>query len=93
MTFDGDGYLWVITDAGIQVCDQNGRVRAIFDLPFDASKIAGNSNGRRRAPRASTRMEVNDGEIVVYTPDAIYRRKMNVRAAVPGVRPASEGQG
>lgn len=93
MTFDGDGYLWVITDAGIQVCDQNGRVRAIFDLPFDASKIGGNSNGRRRAPRASTRMEVNDGEIVVYTPDAIYRRKMNVRGAVPGVRPAPEGQG
>ena len=92
MTFDGDGYLWVLTDAGIQVCDQNGRVRAIFDLPFDARKISGNENRRPRR-QTPTRIEVNDGEIAVYTPDATYRRKMNVRAAKAGIRPKSEGQG
>lgn len=94
MTFDGKGYLWVITDAGIQVCDQNGRVRAILDLPFDPRKIATKESRRsRRSAQTPTRMEVNDGEIVIYTPEAIYRRKMNVRAATAGVRPKSEGQG
>ena len=40
MAFDGKGNLWVLTDAGLQVCDQNGRVRAIIDLPkgFDAAR-------------------------------------------------------
>lgn len=40
MTFDSKGNLWVLTDAGLQICDQNGRVRAIIDLPrgFDASR-------------------------------------------------------
>jgi len=94
MTFDGKGYLWVITDAGIQVCDQNGRVRAILDLPFDPRKIAAKeSRLSRRSAQTPTRMEVNDGEIVIYTPEAIYRRKINVRAATAGVRPKSEGQG
>ncbi len=35
MSFDGDGNLWVLTDAGLQICDQNGRVRAILSLPHD----------------------------------------------------------
>lgn len=35
MTFDGDGNLWVVTDAGVQICDQNGRVRGILTLPAD----------------------------------------------------------
>ena len=34
MAFDTLGNLYVLTPFGIQVCDQNGRVRAILTLPF-----------------------------------------------------------
>lgn len=37
MTFDTDGYLYVATNAGIQVCDQAGRVFAILRKPSDAN--------------------------------------------------------
>lgn len=40
MTFDREGWLWVLTDDGIQVCDHNGRVRAIFDVPAGVEAIA-----------------------------------------------------
>ena len=33
MVFDTEGNLYVATYQGIQVCDQNGRVRAILSLP------------------------------------------------------------
>ena len=31
--YDASGYLYVASDLGIQVCDQNGRVRTIISLP------------------------------------------------------------
>jgi hypothetical protein len=33
MAFDTDGNLYVATPMGVQVCDHNGRVRAILSLP------------------------------------------------------------
>ncbi len=33
LAFDTNGNLYVATDIGVQVCDQNGRVRAILSLP------------------------------------------------------------
>ena len=33
ITFDANGYLYVATSVGVQICDQNGRVRAILALP------------------------------------------------------------
>ncbi|MBQ2194404.1 MAG: hypothetical protein II408_03420, partial [Bacteroidales bacterium] len=36
LAFDTLGNLYVLTPFGIQVCDQNGRVRAILTLPFGA---------------------------------------------------------
>jgi hypothetical protein len=33
LAFDSDGNLYVATSIGVQVCDQNGRVRAILSLP------------------------------------------------------------
>lgn len=36
MTFDENGNLYVATAMGVQVCDQNGRVRAILPLPDSA---------------------------------------------------------
>ena len=43
--FDANGYLYVATSVGIQICDQNGRVRAILSLPsgsVDSIAFAGN---------------------------------------------------
>ena len=33
LAFDSNGNLYVATEIGVQVCDQNGRVRAILSLP------------------------------------------------------------
>ena len=38
MAFDTLGNLFVLTPFGIQVCDQNGRVRAILNLPGSTSR-------------------------------------------------------
>ncbi len=39
--FDNAGYLYVASQVGIQICDQNGRVRAILSLPGgEVSSIA-----------------------------------------------------
>lgn len=43
--YDGSGYLYVASAIGIQVCDQNGRVRTIISLPggaVDTIAFAGN---------------------------------------------------
>jgi gluconolactonase len=41
MTLDRDGYLYVVTNMGIQICDQPGRVVGIisFPQPGDASNL------------------------------------------------------
>ena len=39
MTFDTLGNLYIATPIGIQVCDQNGRVRAILPLPGAGRKV------------------------------------------------------
>ena len=36
MEFDTNGNLYVATEIGVQVCDQNGRVRAILSMPAGA---------------------------------------------------------
>lgn len=78
MTFDGDGNLWVITRAGIQICDQNGRVRGILRLPlgFEVSNAC---------------IEIHDGQISITDGRVTYRRRVCVKA--PGhQRPISQGQ-
>ena len=63
--FDNKGYLYAATSVGIQICDQNGRVRAILPLPggrVDSIAFAGDrlyalSGGRiyvRRLLRSGT---------------------------------------
>lgn len=87
-TFDADGYLWVLTDAGLQVLDQVGRVRGIIDLPLPlAVRLVDDPNARLD----NTRLDVLDGAVRILTPDAVYTRKMNVKAAVDGLKPISEG--
>lgn len=78
MAFDGDGNLWVVTSAGLQICDQNGRVRGILSLPSDI-------------PVSETSVEIKDGYACISSPSVSYRRRMNVKSA--DGRPKSQGQG
>lgn len=81
MTFDGNGNLWVVTDAGIQICDQNGRVRGIINLPCPATSVTAIHIG-------------SDGLVSLFTRSGLaYRRAFGVKPPVGGVRPPSQGQG
>ena len=82
MTFDGAGNLWVVTNAGIQICDQNGRVRGILMLPkgLDAA--------------SATYIKVDHDEVWIQSDKGVrYTRKLHVTAPKPGVTPKSQGQG
>lgn len=77
MKYDNGGNLWVLTSEGIQICDQNGRVRGILTLPSSQAD----------------RMRINDGSVSVGTPDGkTLERKFNVKPAVKGTTPPSQGQ-
>ena len=82
MTFDENGNLYVATAMGVQICDQNGRVRAILPLP-DSAPI-------RSLAFVGTKLYVANerGEI--------YVRELKVAGAQPwqsATSPESQGQG
>ena len=82
MTFDENGNLYVATAMGVQICDQNGRVRAILPLP-DSTPI-------RSLAFVGTKLYVANerGEI--------YVRELKVAGAQPwqsATSPKSQGQG
>ena len=79
ITFDGKGNLWVATRMGIQICDQNGRVRAILRLPQGCSPV--------------NEIIIGNGVVTLSTADAMWQRRFNVTAPIPGTRPDSQGQG
>jgi enterochelin esterase-like enzyme len=79
ITFDSNGNLWAVTNLGIQVCDQNGRVRAILRLPQDID--------------AAIEINISQGYVWIHTATADWRRRFNVSAPMLGVRPDSQGQG
>ncbi len=79
LTFDGNGNLWVATRMGIQICDQNGRVRAILRLPQGCSPV--------------NEIIIGNGTVTLSTVEATWQRRFNVTAPMPGVRPPSQGQG
>lgn len=79
ITFDGKGNLWAVTDLGIQICDQNGRVRAILRLPRDIGPI--------------NEITISGGYVWLYTPNGDWRRRLNVASPILGLRPESQGQG
>ena len=79
ITIDGKGNLWAATATGLQVCDQNGRVRAILRLPNGISPV--------------NEITITDGYVWLHTATADWRRRFNVTAPTLGSRPASQGQG
>lgn len=79
ITFDGKGNLWAATTIGLQVCDQNGRVRAILRLPQGCDVV--------------NEIIIGAGTVTLSTPTATWQRRFNVTAPIPGTRPDSQGQG
>lgn len=82
MSFDENGNLYVATSMGVQVCDQNGRVRAILPLP-DSAPI-------RSLAFVGTKL------YVVNERGEIYVRELKVSGAQPwqtATSPKSQGQG
>lgn len=82
MDFDGAGNLWVVTNAGIQICDQNGRVRGILMLPKGLEATS------------ATYIKVDNDEVGIQSDKGvIYTRKLHVTPPTPNVTPKSQGQG
>lgn len=81
MAFDSKGNLWTVTDAGLQICDQNGRVRAILMLPPEVTSLQ------------RSVIEIGDGVVSITDPATGRRftRQFNVSAPQAGVRPPSQG--
>ena len=79
ITFDGDGNLWAVTNLGIQVCDQNGRVRAILRLPDGIGQV--------------NEITISGGYVWLLTDTLNWRRRLNVASPILGSRPKSQGQG
>jgi sugar lactone lactonase YvrE len=71
MTFDSEGYLYVATRSGIQVCDQPGRVTAIIARPQDSAL----ANVVFGGPELDT--------LYVAAEDKIFRRVVRRRGVFP----------
>lgn len=82
-TFDGAGNLWVVTNAGIQILDQNGRVRGILMLPREIDDV-----------KYIIKIVFGDNEVSLISGKGLkFTRKMHVTPPTPGVTPKSQGQG
>lgn len=79
ITFDGKGNLWAVTNLGIQVCDQNGRVRAILRLPPGIGPV--------------NEITISGGYLWLLTDTWNWCRRLNVASPILGIRPDSQGQG
>lgn len=80
MAFDANGNLWVLTDCNIQICDQNGRVRGILDIPVGFT-----------AQGAGIR--IDNGSVTISNGKYTYTRRFNIDKPTSGVRPPSQGEG
>lgn len=82
LAYDGDGMLWALTGSDIQICDQNGRVRGILELP-------------RGIKPQSYKLVIMDGAVYLEakSPEVSFSRRLNVKSPVIGQRPESQGQG
>ncbi len=81
MTMDTEGYLWVTTNIGLQICDQPGRVTAILNKPQPGSL----SNVVFAGKELDT--------VYVTAGDKVFRRKVNRKGLTPWspVKPPKPG--
>ncbi len=81
MAFDADGNLFVATNMGVQICDQNGRVRAILPLPKGG---------------AAERLMFKGDCLYVESRGVVYMRRLHTTGydpLMPPSIPKSQGQG
>ena len=78
MAVDTHGNLYVATRMGVQICDQNGRVRAILPLPFPCGPLKSLYFGDEKFDV----LFVSDGK-------QIYRRRMKLPGLAPGAMPTT----
>ncbi len=71
MTVDTDGYLYVATQAGLQICDQAGRVVAILNKPHEGRL----TNVVFAGPDMQT--------LYVTAGDRVYRRHIRRKGVLP----------
>lgn len=80
MQFDSMGNLYVTTSAGLQILDQNGRVRGILAMPTAVDNVKD--------------MLIFEGKITLYTFNSkAYTRRLNIAPPTQGSTPKSQGQG
>ena len=79
ITFDGQGNLWAATGMGLQICDQNGRVRGILRLPHGIGPV--------------NEITIVQDYVWIHTATSDWRRRLNVTPPALGTRPPSQGQG
>jgi sugar lactone lactonase YvrE len=83
LAVDTHGNLYVATRMGIQVCDQNGRVRAILPLPAPSGPVRSLCFGGQKFD-------------VLYVTDGkqVFKRQLKVRGVAPWAVPVPvPGQG
>ena len=78
LAVDTHGNLYAATRMGIQVCDQNGRVRAILPLPSPGGAVRGIAFGGQNFD-------------VLYVTDGahVFRRRLKLRGSAPWAAPIS----
>lgn len=78
MAFDTDGNLYVATPDGLQIADQNGRVRAIMAWP---------------SPAAPDTFAFDNQTLWIKTGNSVFTRRINSSAAKAGQRVKVPSQG
>lgn len=64
LKYDSNGNLYAATNCGIQICDQNGRVRGIINAPSGTIAIS---------------IKISDGKITIQTENGTFSREMNIQ--------------
>lgn len=64
LKYDSNGNLYAATNWGIQICDQNGRVRGIISTPIGTIAMS---------------IKISDGKITIQTENGTFSRKMNIQ--------------
>lgn len=89
MAFDSKGNLFCLTNQGIQVFDQNGRVRFILEIP---DEVEATLKDERTLHTLS--LIIEEGKLIITDgTNLTFTRAFNISPALPGQTPKSQGQG
>lgn len=89
MAYDSMGNLFCLTNLGIQVLDQNGRVRFILEIPDEVEGALKKEN-----TRYNLNLVIEEGKIILTDSRTFtYSRNFVISPAQPGQTPKSQGQG